>query len=108
MVFKKKVKVHISNPTNFEHRVHTGFNQREGRFVGLPVQWQSVICDDVNSRLGVVHTTAITPVPTIKMSSSHSSLINSSHFSVSRSNSLRSRDQVTETINTAKLRSISG
>jgi len=104
MVFKKKVKVHISNPTNFEHRVHTGFNQREGRFVGLPVQWQSVICDDVNSRLGVVHTTAITPVPTIKMSSSHSSLINSSHFSVSRSNSLRSRDQVTETINTAKLR----
>lgn len=30
-------------PTNFEHRVHTGFDRREGKFVGLPPQWASLI-----------------------------------------------------------------
>lgn len=30
-------------PSNFEHRVHTGFDKNEGRYVGLPLQWASIV-----------------------------------------------------------------
>ncbi|XP_034051521.1 serine/threonine-protein kinase PAK 4 [Thalassophryne amazonica] len=40
---KKKKRPEISTPKNFEHRVHTSFDARRGCFVGLPMQWQSVI-----------------------------------------------------------------
>lgn len=43
MFSKKKKKPQISPPTNFEHRVHTGFDKREGRYVGLPLQWASIV-----------------------------------------------------------------
>lgn len=43
MFTKKKKKPIISNPSNFEHRVHTGFDRKEGIFVGLPPQWASLI-----------------------------------------------------------------
>lgn len=43
MFSKKKKKPQISTPTNFEHRVHTGFDKREGRYVGLPLQWASIV-----------------------------------------------------------------
>lgn len=43
MFTKKKKRPTISMPTNFEHRVHTGFDRREGKFVGLPPQWASLI-----------------------------------------------------------------
>lgn len=60
MFSKKKKKPLISAPTNFEHRVHTGFDRKEGKssdsfctliftfdltgkFVGLPPQWLSLI-----------------------------------------------------------------
>ncbi|KAI1304927.1 Serine/threonine-protein kinase PAK mbt [Halotydeus destructor] len=43
MFSKKKKKPTISAPSNFEHRVHTGFDHREGKFVGLPPQWASII-----------------------------------------------------------------
>lgn len=43
MFSKKKKKPEISRPTNFEHRVHTGFDKREGRYVGLPLQWASIV-----------------------------------------------------------------
>ncbi len=33
MFGKKKKKPIISAPTNFEHRVHTGFDRREGLFI---------------------------------------------------------------------------
>ena len=46
MFTKKKKKPSISMPSNFEHRVHTGFDRREGRFVGLPPQWASLIKPD--------------------------------------------------------------
>lgn len=39
----KKKRPIISMPSNFEHRVHTGFDRREGKFVGLPPQWASLI-----------------------------------------------------------------
>ncbi|XP_053345246.1 serine/threonine-protein kinase PAK 6b isoform X1 [Clarias gariepinus] len=40
---KKKRKIEISAPKNFEHRVHTSYDPARGCFVGLPPQWQSVI-----------------------------------------------------------------
>uniref|UniRef100_A0A9L0SCG4 non-specific serine/threonine protein kinase n=1 Tax=Equus caballus TaxID=9796 RepID=A0A9L0SCG4_HORSE len=43
MFGKKKKRVEISAPSNFEHRVHTGFDQHEQKFTGLPRQWQSLI-----------------------------------------------------------------
>lgn len=43
MFGKKKKRPTISAPINFEHRVHTGFDRREGKFVGLPPQWASLI-----------------------------------------------------------------
>ncbi|KAJ6218301.1 hypothetical protein RDWZM_009458 [Blomia tropicalis] len=49
MFGKKKKKPFISAPTNFEHRVHTGFDRKEGKFVGLPPQWQSLIQGGGNS-----------------------------------------------------------
>lgn len=42
-VNKKKKKPIISPPTNFEHRVHTGFDKREGKFIGLPLQWAGIV-----------------------------------------------------------------
>lgn len=39
---KKKNRPEISGPTNFEHRVHTGFDENQG-YVGLPAQWASIV-----------------------------------------------------------------
>ena len=43
MFSKKKKKLDISLPKNFEHRVHTGFDKRENRYVGLPPQWAGIV-----------------------------------------------------------------
>ncbi|XP_061231940.1 serine/threonine-protein kinase PAK 4 isoform X2 [Neopsephotus bourkii] len=43
MFSKKKKRLEISAPSNFEHRVHTGYDQHEQRFTGLPRQWQGLI-----------------------------------------------------------------
>lgn len=43
MASKKKALPEISIPTNFEHRVHTGFDPYHGTFVGLPAQWKSIV-----------------------------------------------------------------
>ena len=40
---KKKDRPEISAPDHFEHRVHTGYDAVEGKFVGLPMQWAGVI-----------------------------------------------------------------
>ena len=29
----------VSNPTNFTHQIHVGFDQKSGGFTGLPVEW---------------------------------------------------------------------
>ena len=39
--FKKRPE--ISTPQNFEHRVHTGFDSEQGKYVGLPPQWAGLI-----------------------------------------------------------------
>lgn len=40
---KGKKKIEISQPSNFEHRVHTGYDALQGEFVDLPKQWAGVI-----------------------------------------------------------------
>ena len=66
MFSKKKKKPQISTPTNFEHRVHTGFDKREGRYVGLPLQWASIVGNNqilksTNRPLPLVDPSEITP-----------------------------------------------
>ncbi|PGH18213.1 STE/STE20/PAKA protein kinase [Helicocarpus griseus UAMH5409] len=33
----------VSNPTNFSHRVHVGFDPQTGAFVGLPTEWEKLL-----------------------------------------------------------------
>lgn len=66
MFAKKKKKPQISTPTNFEHRVHTGFDKLEGKFVGLPLQWASIVGNNQilkssNRPLPLVDPSEITP-----------------------------------------------
>lgn len=53
-------------PSNFEHRVHTGFDKREQRYVGLPMQWASIVGNNqilksTNRPLPLVDPSEITP-----------------------------------------------
>ena len=48
-MFKKKKKPEISGPSDFQHRVHTGFDPNHGRFTGLPPQWASIIIPEQGS-----------------------------------------------------------
>ncbi|CAG9583248.1 unnamed protein product [Danaus chrysippus] len=66
MFSKKKKKPLISPPSNFEHRVHTGFDKSEGKFVGLPLQWASLVGNNqilksTNRPLPLVDPSEITP-----------------------------------------------
>ncbi|XP_063709263.1 serine/threonine-protein kinase PAK mbt [Culicoides brevitarsis] len=66
MFSKKKKKPQISMPSNFEHRVHTGFDKREGKYVGLPLQWASIVGNNqvlksTNRPMPLVDPSAITP-----------------------------------------------
>ncbi|XP_053331426.1 serine/threonine-protein kinase PAK 6 [Spea bombifrons] len=58
---KKKKRPEISAPLNFEHRVHTSFDPKAGRFVGLPQQWQNVL-DTLRRPKPVVDPSRITQV----------------------------------------------
>ncbi|KAK2707506.1 serine/threonine-protein kinase PAK mbt-like [Artemia franciscana] len=101
MFSKKKKKPVISHPSNFEHRVHTGFDWREGKFVGLPPQWQGIVNPSVSGKrpAPLVDPSEITPTEIIdlkiivrgaeKFKLHGQGLPKSS--SVSRSNSLRSQ-----------------
>jgi hypothetical protein len=67
MFSKKKKKPQISNPSNFEHRVHTGFDKKEGKYIGLPLQWASIVGNNQvlkssNRPLPLVDPSAITPI----------------------------------------------
>lgn len=66
MFSKKKKKIEISAPSNFQHRVHTGFDNESNRFVGLPKQWASLVGDEAGSNsphrpTPLVDPSAITP-----------------------------------------------
>lgn len=59
---KKKSRIQISDPSNFEHRVHTDFDAQEQKFVGLPRQWQSLIEDTARRPKPFIDATVITTV----------------------------------------------
>lgn len=62
MFGKKKKRVEISAPSNFEHRVHTGFDQHEQRFTGLPRQWQSLIEESARRPKPLIDPACITSI----------------------------------------------
>jgi len=67
MFAKKKKKVEISAPSNFQHRVHTGFDSSNNKFVGLPKQWTSLVGSEAGANSPqrpqpVVDPSAITPI----------------------------------------------
>ncbi|OCT66326.1 hypothetical protein XELAEV_18042582mg [Xenopus laevis] len=62
MFAKKKKRIEISAPSNFEHRVHTGFDQQEQKFTGLPRQWQSLIEESAKRPKPLVDPSYITTI----------------------------------------------
>ena len=67
MFAKKKKKPEISAPSNFQHRVHTGFDTSNNKFVGLPKQWTSLVGHEPGATSPyrpqpVVDPSAITPI----------------------------------------------
>uniref|UniRef100_A0A1A8GIP8 non-specific serine/threonine protein kinase n=1 Tax=Nothobranchius korthausae TaxID=1143690 RepID=A0A1A8GIP8_9TELE len=101
MFGKKKKRLEISAPSNFEHRVHTGFDPREQKFTGLPQQWQSLLADTANRPKPMVDPSYITPIQLAPMktivrgnrppkdASINGLLEDFDNISVTRSNSLR-------------------
>uniref|UniRef100_A0A3B4E5X0 non-specific serine/threonine protein kinase n=1 Tax=Pygocentrus nattereri TaxID=42514 RepID=A0A3B4E5X0_PYGNA len=101
MFGKKKKRLEISAPSNFEHRVHTGFDPREQKFTGLPQQWQSLLADTANRPKPMVDPSYITPIQLAPMktivrgsrppkdASINGLLEEFDSISVTRSNSLR-------------------
>uniref|UniRef100_A0A670HQU0 non-specific serine/threonine protein kinase n=2 Tax=Podarcis muralis TaxID=64176 RepID=A0A670HQU0_PODMU len=101
MFGKKKKKLEISGPSNFEHRVHTGFDHREQKFTGLPQQWHSLLADTANRPKPMVDPSCITPIQLAPMktivrgnkpckdTSINGLLEEFDNISVTRSNSLR-------------------
>ncbi|CAG9856976.1 unnamed protein product [Phyllotreta striolata] len=116
MFAKKKKKPQISQPTNFEHRVHTGYDKNEGKYVGLPLQWASIVGNNqilksTNRPLPLVDPSEITPTeildlktivrgdhkhetktgaPQVKTNGNASHIVLPKTSNVARSNSLRS------------------
>ncbi|XP_076321759.1 serine/threonine-protein kinase PAK 4-like isoform X2 [Tachypleus tridentatus] len=97
MFGKKKKKPIISSPTNFQHRVHTGFDRNEGKFVGLPPQWNSLIQPQKDRPKPIIDSSTITPTEMTHLKSNtivrgeNSSKLQNWPLSVTRSNSLRKR-----------------
>ncbi|TWW69081.1 Serine/threonine-protein kinase PAK 5 [Takifugu flavidus] len=75
MFGKKKKRLEISAPSNFEHRVHTGFDPREQKFTGLPQQWQSLLADTANRPKPMVDPSYITPIQLAPMKTSSQSTL---------------------------------
>ena len=44
----------VSNPTNFAHAVHVGFDNTTGKFVGLPPEWSKLLNSSAIDRKSVV------------------------------------------------------
>ena len=114
MFSKKKKKVAISAPSNFQHRVHTGFDNHSNKFVGLPKQWASLVGDESGASsphrpTPMVDPSAITPMDAREIKpivrggagqatmggmadprAAHAQMPMQSNGSIVRSNSLRS------------------
>ncbi|KAK2510459.1 hypothetical protein Q9233_017723, partial [Columba guinea] len=62
MFGKKKKRLEISAPSNFEHRVHTGFDAAEQRFTGLPRQWQGLLEESAKRPKPLVDPACVTSI----------------------------------------------
>lgn len=40
----------VSNPTNFAHQVHVGFDPKSGAFIGLPPEWEKLLMNSAISK----------------------------------------------------------
>lgn len=79
MFGKKKKKIEISGPSNFEHRVHTGFDPQEQKFTGLPQQWHSLLADTANRPKPMVDPSCITPIQLAPMKVCEDSVFTLNH-----------------------------
>lgn len=61
---RKVKKSEISTPSNFEHRIHAGFDARTGTYTGLPKQWQALLGPprSISRPKPMVDPSCITPV----------------------------------------------
>lgn len=102
---KKRKRIDISEPQNFEHRFHTGYDSKTGKFLGLPPQWEALLGIERESQKRpkpIVDPEIITQVSPLRKSQWN--LLNSEKagakgtvskvISVSRSNSLRNSFRV--------------
>lgn len=97
---KKRKRIDISEPQNFEHRFHTGYDTKTGKFLGLPPQWEALLGiqrEAQNRPKPIVDPEIITQVSPLRKSQWN--LLNSGKtdakvISVSRSNSLRNSFRV--------------
>ncbi|KAL9958253.1 hypothetical protein ACROYT_G035247 [Oculina patagonica] len=105
MFQKKRKRIDISEPQNFEHRFHTGYDTKSGKFHGLPPQWEALLGIERESQKRpkpIVDPEIITQVSPLRKSQWN--LLNSEKagakgpaskvISVSRSNSLRNSFRV--------------
>ena len=95
LFIKKRRRVEISEPQNFEHRFHTGYDKESGKFHGLPPQWEALLGlkrDSPKRPKPIVDPEIITQVSPIRKSQWNlmtSGKPDARFISVSRSNSLR-------------------
>ena len=73
MFRRRKKRPVISPPSNFEHRVHTGIDQRSGVFFGLPAQWASLIGQS-QAQTDRLYDYEVSPVSTANVSNGTSSV----------------------------------
>ena len=102
LFLKKRKRIDISEPQNFEHRFHTGYDTKTGKFLGLPPQWEALLGIERESQKRpkpIVDPEIITQVSPLRKSQLN--LLNSEKpgqasrvISVSRSNSLRNSFRV--------------
>ncbi|GMS77900.1 hypothetical protein PENTCL1PPCAC_75 [Pristionchus entomophagus] len=102
-------KSEIGTPTDFQHRIHAGFDPATGQYSGLPKQWQVILGRVPARSLGsgrpraLVDPSAITPmemasIKTVVRGDRYNPETNNQAFalsgmSVARSNSLRQQQQ---------------
>ncbi len=84
---KRRKKPEISSPTNFEHRVHTGFDSLQGVFVGLPSQWNSILSIQQQSTKDnklrpkpIIDPSSITPIELVNIKVRKTFLFNTNIF----------------------------
>ncbi|PIC26844.1 hypothetical protein B9Z55_019295 [Caenorhabditis nigoni] len=113
---RKVKKSEISTPSNFEHRIHAGFDARTGTYTGLPKQWQALLGPprSISRPKPMVDPSCITPVDVAELktvirgpSSRYNTILpfgitNSPFPSVARSNSLRISATASPVINVSR------